>query len=218
MVEQHHADGAVMGLVWPPHGDGLRQVEARHHIGDYYDGVSEDLADACLTVDDIRHRDDRVGVAVLNRLVRDVCVQQALDRRSRCDWIEARGREFAHHVGVRQRVEGEKVPQPRQIQRSEASAFDGREVPSRSLDEQRVERVACDVGKRGLDRCITASMEDQVRIGADEAGSVHALVEGALEASGRCLIPPVFHETLFLIERAVVADDGYQEPGTQGMI
>ena len=36
--------------------------------------VMKRIADACLTVDDIRHRDDRVGVAVLNRLVRDIGV------------------------------------------------------------------------------------------------------------------------------------------------
>ncbi len=142
VVQQHHADGPVVGLGRPHLAHQLGEVEPGHDVGDRHHVVAVDVAHDVGAVAHVGEVHDHVGVAVLDRSVRKERMQQGLDRRVRRARIELRRAELAHHVGVAQPIDGCQVADPVEAERRQTAGLDGGHVPTRALDVDRVDGPA----------------------------------------------------------------------------
>ena len=177
VVEEHHADGVLARLLGPEPPHLAREVEPGHDVGDDDDGVAEHLAYEPFAVGGVRERDDRVGVRVQHRRVRQERMQQRLDRRLRRRRIEPCRRQLANHLRVAESLELEQLAQPLEAQRREAVGRDRRHVASGPLHVDRVDLAPGDVLPRRLHRRVAASVEHERRVRAEPLRRLHALLE-----------------------------------------
>ncbi len=73
------------------------------------------------------------------------------------------------HLLVGHRLERARALERREAARREAARLDGREVPPAALDEEHLDAIAEQVDGRALDARVPAAVQDERRIGAEEA-------------------------------------------------
>ena len=115
---------------------GLRQREARHHVG-HDERVGEQFADDVLAVRLVGERDDGVGVGVVDVFERQARVQDRLDRRRRRGGVDQQPALLAHHVLVAEGFEPGQRLQRFKLDGGQARRLDGRHVPAAALDAER---------------------------------------------------------------------------------
>ena len=159
--EQDEPLRAVVGLLVPRCAHRPGEVEPRHHVGHVHDVVTEDLTRQFVAVGHVGDGQHEIGMAVQHRHVRQEGVEQRLDRRLRCGGVEPGRRQFAHHVGVGQRLEVEQRAQAGERHRGEPRPFDRGEIPARPLDVDGVDDLAGDVRPRRLHRRVPAAVKHE---------------------------------------------------------
>ena len=126
-----------------------REVEARHDVGNDDHLVAVDLADALLAVGGVGDGQHRVGVRVIDVLVRQDRVQNGLDRRrgrgrrASCAW-PARS-PSADRLSASSCASFSKVRHPH---RREPGLLDRLQVPAAALDVEDLLLVADEIASR----------------------------------------------------------------------
>ena len=117
VVEQHHPGGTRVGLFGPdlPHHPG--QVETWHHIGHDHHVIAEHISHRALAIGQSGELHDHVGVAVLDRPVRQVGVQQRFHRRVGRTGVQLGRCQLPHHVRVTEPVQFDQLAEPSEVQR-----------------------------------------------------------------------------------------------------
>ncbi len=193
VVHQHHADGVRTRFGRESRGAQPREIEARHHVGDDDDEVAVDLADPRLAVGGVGDRQHRVGVGVVDPLVRQDRVQDRLDRRRRRRRPGQVRRQLVDHRQVGQRGKLREPLQVREPHRREAGRLDGLEIPAAALDVQDVLVVAQQVALGQLDRGVAAAVQHQRPVGAEQPRRVAAQREVVGTGCGVAVVPAAFH-------------------------
>ena len=164
-----HAGPGVVDL-----GRQLGEAEAGDRVGHEPHGAVVDLGHQLLAVGLIHQAQDGRRVGMVDELVREEGVQQRLDGgvgRARIQEVHALE---VDHVLVGERLEAAQPAERLQLHGRQPGGLDGAHVPPRALDAQHLVRLAQEVRHPGLDRGVAAAVQDQQRVGAEEARGVGA--------------------------------------------
>ena len=193
VVHQHEADGARVGVPRVQLGAQPRQLEAGHDIGNHHDAVAVDLAHALFAAGGVRHRDQGVGMGVVDKFPRQQAVQDRLNGRHGRGRVGQADLQLLRHLQVGELRQCGQPEQVRQAARREARSLDGFEIPAATLDVKDVLVLAEDIRLAHLHRGVAAAVQDERRIAAQQARTVHPLSEIAGERGGFLVIPKAFH-------------------------
>ena len=171
MLHEDHAGRA--GRRGKRLGAGLGKVEAGHHIGND-DAVGEHFGDQGLAVRLVGQRDDGVGMGMVDMPRWDQRVQDGLDRWVRRGRVHQQAALLADHLDVGERIEAGERGELFQPHRGQAGRLDGPHVPAAALDAKDFDLASVRLRRSRLNRRVAAAMQDQLRIGAKQAGGVDA--------------------------------------------
>ena len=104
VIHQDHSDRRRLRLHLEFSRTGFRQIEPRHDVGDDDDIVAVDFADARCAAGRVGDGQDCVRMCVVDKFVRQHCVQNRFDRRSWRTGASHLGDELVHHLRIRQRI------------------------------------------------------------------------------------------------------------------
>ena len=150
-------------------GDALRELEPRPQVRHHRDVVAERLVHRRLRVGRVGERADRVGVDVVDVRGRQERVQERLDRRPRRVGLDQAAREVGDHLLVAHRLALAQRQQLVEPQAREVARLGRGEVGAAALDPQHAHLAAEVVELDELRRGVAAAVEDERRVGADQA-------------------------------------------------
>ncbi len=165
-------------------GDALGKRETRNRIRHIGDAPAEYFARNLLAVRLVGQREHCGRMGVVDEFVRQERVQQRFDGRIGRRRIEQIDALEIDHVLVGELVERAQTAQRREPHRRQPCGLDIPHVPAGTLDADDFDRVAQQVPHLRLDGGITAAVEHEPRIAAQQPRRIHAQRQIIADALG----------------------------------
>ncbi len=193
MVQQHHAHGVFCSPGAELFGAKLCEIESGYEVGNHHAALAVDLADASFPIPGVRHREHRVGVRVVDELLRHQPVKDGLDRGCGGSGFQHVGDELIDHLWIRERRQFREFQHVREEHRRKALRLDRFQIPAAAFDVEDRLLLAEQVFLPDLDRSVAATVQHQGLVAAEQPRSVDAQAEIAAELSCFPVVPQASH-------------------------
>ena len=173
-----------------------RQLKARHYVGNDKHIVAVDFANARFAIVRVRDCEQRVGVAVIDELVRNHRVQNRFHRRRRRARADHVGRQLIYHLWIGECLEVRQFQQRRQPHRRESSRLDHFQIPAGAFDVKNFLLVAGDIALAHFYRSIAAAVKNERVVAAEKARTVNAQLKIGFAVCGFSRVPKIPHRSV----------------------